>query len=100
MPTDFGAMSDEALVHHELGLEHEMLLLSMAASVGKLSDTSALKRLRREIARSRTEARRREIAGGLLKDALRNRFRANFKPGRKESLGSGGFLSEVATKFE
>lgn len=100
MATDFETMADEALVHHELGLEHQLLLLSMAASVGRVSDTSALKRLRRDIARTRTEARRREIAGGLLKDALRNRFRANFKPVRSASAETTGFLSEVATKFE
>lgn len=100
MANDFSSMNDEALVHHELGLEHQLLMLSMAASVGKTSDTSALKRLRRDIARSRTEARRREIAGGLLKDALRNRFRANFKPSRSGGLESDGFLAEVATKFE
>jgi ribosomal protein L29 len=100
MAMDLVGLSDEALVHEELRLERQLVIAAMAASVGKISDTSALKQLRRSIARCRTEERRREIGAGLLKDSLRGRFRASFVAVRGEASGPGSFLADVANKFE
>lgn len=100
MASDLLSLTDEALVHEELTLERRLVLAAMAASVGKVSDTSALKLLRRGIARCRTEQRRREIAAGLLKDSLRGRHRATFVAVRGDVAESAPFLADVANKFE
>lgn len=100
MVMDLLGLSDEVLVHEELRLERQLVIAAMAASVGKVADTSALKQLRRCIARCRTEERSREIAAGLLKDSLRGRFRSSFVAVRSEASETGSFLVDVANKFE
>jgi large subunit ribosomal protein L29 len=103
---DLQALSDEALVHHELQLERDLVRRNFAHKTNQLENTAELKVLRRDIARTRTEERTREVAQGLAKDALRNRFRATFKPDVAASStdsaaqgGTGGFLSGIANKF-
>ncbi len=96
-------MSDEALVHHELGLERELLDVRFRHKTGQLDDSSRMKVLRRGIARSRTIQRRRELAGGLTKNSLRDTHRSSFKPGTAtggaEAAGSKGFLRGFVDKM-
>ena len=69
----------------------------------ELNLTSKLKKLRRGIARARTEQRNRERAQELQKDALRNLHRGSFQPGAAGADGSGeasgGFLSGIADQL-
>ena len=94
--TDLKAISDEALVHHELGLERDLVRALFAHRSNALNDSSRLGKLRKGIARARTEQRVRELAAGLSKDALRNRFRGTFVAGGSsvESAPTLGGLAE------
>jgi|AACY02.16.fsa_nt_gi ribosomal protein L29 len=102
---DLKSLSDEALVHHELRLERELVRKNFSHKTNQLENTAELKVLRRSIARTRTEERAREVAQGLAKDALRNRFRSTFTPAEADTAeaasqsGSGGFLSGIADRF-
>lgn len=78
--TNYGALSDEALVHKELDLERQLLDLTFRHRTGQLEDTSKLGKIRKDIARARTAERARELVQGLNKDELRNRHRATFRP--------------------
>jgi ribosomal protein L29 len=100
---DFKALSDESLVHHELQLERDLVRKNFAHATNQLDDTASVKKVRWTIARVRTEQRTREIANGLGKDALRNKFRTTFKPDSaavaSAEPAAGGFLSGIADKF-
>jgi ribosomal protein L29 len=102
---DYKALSDEALVHHELQLERDLVRKNFAHSTNQLDDTASVKKVRRGIARARTEQRARELANGLGKDALRNQYRTTFKPdaaaaaAESTEQAAGGFLAGIADKF-
>jgi large subunit ribosomal protein L29 len=102
---DIKALSDEALVHHELQLERDLVRKNFAHATNQLEDTASVKKVRRAIARIRTEQRSRELANGLGKDALRNAHRASFKPDAAAAAAApteqaaGGFLAGIADKF-
>ena len=101
---DLKSLSDEALVHHELRLERELIDASFRHQTSQLDDTSRLKKLRRGIARARTEERSRERANGLNTDALRNTHRGSFTMDQGGALASAaeassGFLKGIAGKL-
>ncbi len=101
---DIKALSDEALVHHELQLERDLVRKNFAHATNQLDDTASVKKVRRAIARTRTEQRSRELAGGMVKDALRNQFRTSFKADTAAAAApteeaAGGFLAGIADKF-
>ena len=101
--SDLSNMTDEQLVHEELRLERDLIESSFRHRTSQLEDTSTLKKLRRGIARARTEQRNRERAQELQKDALRNLHRGSFVPGAAAEAGgdqaSGGFLSGIADQL-
>ena len=107
--TNLSEMTDEQLVHHELSLERELITATFQLRVGELENTADLGRLRKEIARSRTAQRDRELdrdnpKNSLPKNTLRNRYRSSFTPGATsagatEASESGGFLKGIANKF-
>ena len=101
--SDLSNLSDEQLVHEELRLERDLIESSFRHRTSQLEDTSKLKKLRRGIARARTEQRNRERAQELQKDALRNLHRGSFQPGAAGADGSGeasgGFLSGIADQL-
>ncbi len=97
-------LGDEALVHHELALERDLVRARFQLKTGQLENTSVLAMLRKDIARARTEQRRRELAAGLGKNALREKYRHTFRPTEapKAEAGeekAGGFLKGVADRF-
>lgn len=102
---DIKAMTDQQLVHQELQLERDLIEASFRHRTGQLDDTSKLKKLRRAIARARTEQRNRERAQDLVKDALRNTHRGSFQPNSAptsesgEPAAGGGFLSGIADQL-
>ena len=100
-------LSDEALVHRELALERDLLRARFQMKVGQLENTAVLAALRKDIARARTEERRRELAAGLARNALREKYRQTFQPAdgasspdtKPQQEESGGFLKGVADRF-
>lgn len=72
-------LSDIDLVHAELQLQRDIVDERMVVDEdNKKSDAMYFRKIRRAIARFRTEQRRREIEQGLAKDALRNSHRNSF----------------------
>ena len=101
---DLTKLSDEALVHHELRLERELLQAQFALRTGQLEDTSSLAAFRKDIARARTAQRLREREGGLGKNALRDLHRGTFDPTAAAptadgGASSGGFLKGIADRL-
>lgn len=100
--SDFSTLTDEGLVHAELGAERELLAAGFRLRMGNLEDTSSIGKLRRKIAQLRTAQRTRERAQGLLKDSLRGRYSATFVPqaAGATSGGSAGFVKGLVDKIE
>ncbi|MEQ1564081.1 MAG: 50S ribosomal protein L29 [Myxococcota bacterium] len=97
------AMSDEQLVHRVLQAERDLVAARFKHSMNQLENTSKLGVLRREIARLRTEARVREAAGGMAKNALFVRHQPTFGVTRGGAASAapekGGFLSGIVDKL-
>jgi len=105
-PTDVRRLTDEQLVHEELRLERVLLQARFRKATGQLDDTSQSRKLRKDVARLRTEQRSREIAQDLPTDALRNRFRGSFDPASEaakapeEAGAASGFLRGIVDKIK
>ncbi len=91
----FRSMTDEELVHRCLELDRELVARRFLLHTGQLEDTASLRRLRKDLARAKTELRRRELDQGLPKDSLHRRYARTWKPADREAEGggAGGFLS-------
>jgi len=100
MATDY---TDEQLVHRVLQAERELVAARFKRSMNQLENTARLRVLRREIARLRTEARSRENANGLAKNALIVKHRTTFggavRPSGAAPAEKGGFLSGIVDKL-
>ncbi len=100
-----GEMGDEAVVHKVLTLERDLVAARFRHSLNQLENTASLRGLRREIARLRTEMRRREREQELPKDSLLHRFRGSFQgesaaSGEPAEAGEkGGFLSGIVDRL-
>ncbi len=95
-------LTDEKLVHTELGLERDLIAGRIRLATNQLEDTSTLKKLRRDIARLQTAARQRELEQGLNRNALKNRYRGSFKADGTAQDGDedgGGFLKGIVDKI-
>lgn len=88
--TDLQNLSDEQLVHHELGLERALFGHQLRHRLNQLDNNSVLKRTRREIARSQTALRSRELVNGLSRGALRQQHAASFVPASAAAADAGG----------
>lgn len=100
----FTELSDEQLVHKALAAERDLVVARFSHSAGSLENTAALSVLRKDIARIRTEARRREREQGLAKDALVNAHRSSFASsggvdGGESDEAKGGFLKGIVDKL-
>lgn len=100
--TAFAEIDDAGLVRQLAVQERELLRAQFKLSMSQLENTASLRNIRRDIARIRTEIRRRELAEGLDKDAL---LRAHPVDQRElgtaggEGSAEGGFLSGVVDKL-
>ena len=105
MSSSFGEMTDEQLIHGVLQIERNMVDSRFRHSMGQLENTSSLRTHRRSIARMLTEARVREAAQGLGKNALMEMHKGTFNPEAAPAAVSppgaedGGFLSGVVDKL-
>ncbi len=101
MAVDLKSLSDQALVHEILSSERTLLTARFRHSQNMLEDTSELARIRKGIARLRTEVRGRELASGVAKDSMLSKYSASFAPKASEATGAsgGGFLSGIVDKL-
>lgn len=99
--TNLSELSDQQLVHEILGTERSLLRARFQHSQNLLENTTELGRLRKSIARLRTEVRTREIAGGMLKDSLLSLHSATFKAEAETggAAAGGSFLSGLVDKL-
>jgi len=101
--TAYRELSDEKLVHDTLQAERDLVALQFQNSMSNLENTARLGVVRKHIARLKTEARAREIAQGLPKNALFDRHGKSFAKGGEvapaEVVTSGGFLSGIVDKL-
>ncbi len=101
MSLDMKSMSDEQLVHRGLQFERELMKARFSLHTQQLEDTSSLKKLRRNIARVQTQLRERERAGGLRKNALRDRYAGSFSPAEAAHREkSAGMLAGIVDKIK
>ncbi len=94
--------SDEQLVHRMLEVERDLVSARFKHSMNQLENTAAIGVMRKEIARLKTEAGRREREGGLEKNALFDRHAKSFGASEGSSSVStdkGGFLSGIVDKL-
>lgn len=95
-------LSDEQLVHKVLQAERDLVATRFKHKTNTLENTSSLRVIRRDIARLRTEARRRELEGGLAKGELLSKFASSFtraSSGEAAPAEKGGFLSGIVDKL-
>ena len=95
--TDLSALTDEQLVHRELDLERGLMGHQLRHRLGKLENNSLLGKSRRDIARTKTELRRRELLAALPQGALYSRHLASWSPTTVDAPteAGGGFLKSV-----
>jgi len=92
-------IDDQSLVQKLVEQEHALVRARFQNSMGRLENTAALKGLRKDIARIRTELRTRESAQGLPKNALLN-LRSKITITKADaSSEQGGFLQGVVDKL-
>lgn len=101
---NISSLTDEALTHRLFQVERELVTARFQHSMGTLENTAALGQMRKSIARIRTEARRRELAQGLPKDALVRMHRSTFSVDEgaapaESAEESGGFLQGIVDKL-
>ncbi|TVQ91746.1 MAG: 50S ribosomal protein L29 [Deltaproteobacteria bacterium] len=96
------SMSDESLTHRLVEAERELVHRRFAHSQGALENTASLRELRKEIARIKTEAGRRESQQGLPRDAIFNKYRKTLgksQPKAASEESKGGFLQGIVDKL-
>ena len=93
-------LSDVDLVHAELQLQRDIVNERMVIDEdNKSSDAMFFRKVRRAIARLRTEQRRRELEQGLAKDSLRNSHRNTFSY-KRETASSLQSLESLSKEME
>lgn len=95
-------MTDTALVHKVLDLEHELVTARFALSLNRLDNTAKLSVYRKDIARLHTEIGKREKANNQPKDSMMAAHRSSWQSGAAEIApsGKGQFLAGLVDKIE
>lgn len=95
-------LTDEQLVHNMLQAERELVTARFKHKTNTLENTSTLRVIRRDIARLRTEARRRELEGSMSKGSLMSTHARTFSTEGgvvAAAAEKGGFLSGIVDKL-
>lgn len=94
---ELAPLTDEQVVHKEMELERVLLGHQFRHRTGRLENTSLLAKARKDIARTQTEIRRREVEAGFTKGSLRSKHCGTFVPAAlvSESAAGGGFLDKM-----
>lgn len=98
--TELKALSDEELVHAELQLDRDLIALRFRKNSDQLRDVMQIKQVRRNIARTRTEQRRREIEAQQAKNTLLEMHRASFKAATTQSVEGSSFAADLNEQME
>lgn len=99
--TSYANLDDAALVASITERVVTLARSRFAHAANKLENSASLGRMRTEIARMKTELRRREIAGGLPKNSLETRHRVKeIAPEAASSAAKGGFLAGLVDKID
>ncbi|HAS07868.1 MAG TPA: 50S ribosomal protein L29 [Actinobacteria bacterium] len=99
MAVDYTTLSDADLIQAESRAERELAESMFRLRMGQQTDSSKPGKLRREIARVRTEARSRELERDLDKDALRNKYGRMPVTVASPAPAQGGFLQGIADQI-
>ena len=103
MADTLNELSDQDLTHRLFDIERQLVAARFRHSLGTLENTAELRVMRKNIARVRTEARRREKEQGLPKDSLIRAHRSSYSTdGASADVGGaerGGFLSGIVDKL-
>ena len=93
--------SDEQLVHQELLIERQIIDARFQKQMGTLENTAVFSGFRKDIARLRTEQRRREKEQDLPKNAFRAKYSGgfSFESNETSSPASEGFLKGISDKL-
>jgi len=98
--TELKTLSDENLVHAELQMDRELIALNFMKKAGTLRNVMSTRVVRKNIARVRTEQRRREIEQGLATDSLKALHRASFVATAAVKEEGSSMLANVAEQME
>jgi len=102
MAENMQSMTDEALGQRLAAVERELVSKRFQLSMGQLENTSTLRSLRKELARIKTEATRRERERGLARNSLLSTVASGaVNPATERSAASaaGGFLQGIVDKL-
>lgn len=102
MTDSIQSMTDASLGQRLAEIERELVRKRFQHSMGQLENTSTLRTLRKEVARIKTEAGRREREQDLPRESLlvKNRSVAqNAAPNASEESSEGGFLKGIVDKL-
>ena len=97
--SEIRSLSDEELVHAELQLQRDIVHERMSIDEDRSADVMLFGKIRKAIARLRTEQRRRELEQNVSKDSLRSKYRKTFKY-EKSVSASIQSLSDLADKID
>jgi large subunit ribosomal protein L29 len=95
------ALNDEGLAHRLMEVERELVRKRFQHSMGQLENTASLRNLRKEIARIKTEATRRESSQGLTRGSLVQKHAKTAQVRSEATAGQdkGGFLQGIVDKL-
>jgi len=96
----YQSLGEAELIAAESRVERELAETMFRLRMGQQSDTSKPGKLRKEIARIRTEVRARELQAGKPKDYYRNLYGARPVEAAKPESSASGFLSELSSQIE
>jgi large subunit ribosomal protein L29 len=103
MATAFSSLEDAALVLELHKKQHALVRARFALSLGRLEDSASVGVIRKDIARIKTEVRRRELEAGLSRDELLRQHRPDRESvvatGEADEGSSGGLLSGVVDRL-
>jgi len=99
--SEIASLSDVELVHKTVELERQMMANLLRHRLGRLENSSLLKKARRNVARLKTVLRSRELAAGLPQGSLESKHVASYQPKAADSQTAGpGFLQSILDKKE
>ncbi len=103
MAANLKEMSNEQLMQSLREKEHALVGMRFKLSMSQLENTATVRTVRKDIARIKTEARRRELDGGLAKDGLLSGTKVVVAASEAASLPAaperGGFLKGIVDKL-
>ena len=104
MGLDLKGLSDQALVEKISTTERDLVTARFDHAQQQLEDTSTLSRIRKDIARMKTEVRARELAQGLRKGQLEVQFSSSARgvapvSAERTAADRGGFLKGIVDRL-